>query len=108
MKNRLGNFCSNCGLAKEATAAASESKSQVKSGSYHLLFELPELFTKRCLSDKDVKALKNADLETLRNKISTPADFAAWIDTQNGTYISNIISNDEGQRTYGADFNFPW
>ena len=122
-KNATDNFCSNCGQAHEATAAdsyprptaaepAAETKSAAETtptgGNYQLLSALPEMFTERRLSDEEVAGLKNADLETLREKISTPADFAAWIDTQDGTYISNIASDSNGQRTYGADFNFPW
>ena len=77
-------------------------------GQYTVLTEYPELFTMRVLDDNAIAALKNADLETLREKISTPADFAAWIDTQDAPYYSNVISNSQGQRTFGADFSFCW
>ena len=77
-------------------------------GGYAVLSEYPELFTRRVLDDGAIAALEEADLETLREKISTPADFAAWIDTQQAPYYSGITSNGEGQRTFGADFNFPW
>ena len=77
-------------------------------GQYTVLTEYPELFTKRVLDDNAIAALKNADLETLREKISTPADFAAWIDTQDAPYNSNVTSNSQGQRTFGADFSFCW
>ena len=77
-------------------------------GQYTVLTEYPELFTKRVLDDNAIAALKNADLETLREKISTPADFAAWIDTQDAPYYSNVTSDSQGQRTFGADFSFCW
>ena len=51
------------------------------SGQYVVLTEYPELFTERVLDDAAVAALKDADPETLREEISTPADFAAWLDT---------------------------
>ena len=77
-------------------------------GQYTVLTEYPDLLTKRVLDDNAIAALKNADLETLREKISTPADFAAWIDTQDAPYYSNVTSNPQGQRTFGADFSFCW
>lgn len=77
-------------------------------GQYTVLTEYPDLLTKRVLDDNAIAALKNADLETLREKISTPADFAAWIDTQDAPYYSNVISDSQGQRTFGADFSFCW
>ncbi len=116
------NFCSHCGQPREQANADSEPditaretpvadtavKTEITEVNYQILSELPELFTECRLSDDEVAALKNADLETLREKISTPADFAAWIDTQDGTYTSHIFSNDAGQRTYGAEFDFSW
>ena len=77
-------------------------------GQYTVLTEYPDLLTKRVLDDNAIAALKNADLETLREKISTPADFAAWIDTQDAPYYGNVISDSQGQRTFGADFSFCW
>ena len=77
-------------------------------GQYTVLTEYPDFLTKRVLDDNAIAALKNADLETLREKISTPADFAAWIDTQDAPYYSNVISDSQGQRTFGADFSFCW
>ena len=106
-----GNFCSNCGQAREASAADSDAEATAAEtkptgGTYQLLSDLPDLFTERLLSEEEAAELKNADLETLREKISTPADFAAWIDTQDGAYMSNIKTDPNGQRTYGADFAF--
>ena len=77
-------------------------------GQYTVLTEYPDLLTKRVLDDNAIAALKNADLETLREKISTPADFAAWIDTQDAPYYCDLTSNPQGQRTFGADFSFCW
>ena len=77
-------------------------------GQYTVLTEYPDLLTKRVLDDNAIAALKNADLETLREKISPPADFAAWIDTQDAPYYGNLTSNSQGQRTFGADFSFCW
>ena len=77
-------------------------------GQYTVLTEYPDFLTKRVLDDNAIAALKNADLETLREKISTPADFAAWIDTQDAPYYSNVTSDSRGQRTFGADFSFCW
>lgn len=116
------SFCSHCGQPREQANADSVSditaqetpavdiavKTEAVEVNYQILSELPEMFTERRLSDDEVAALKNADLETLREKISTPADFAAWIDTQDGTYFSHITSNDAGQRTYGAEVCFSW
>ena len=69
---------------------------------------LPTELTRRKLSDSEIAALKDADMEELREKISTPADYAAWLDTQDGTLNSNVFSAANGQRTYGADFYFSW
>ena len=77
-------------------------------GQYTVLTEYPDLLTKRVLDDNAIAALKNADLETLREKISTPADFAAWIDTQDAPYYCDLTSDSQGQRTFGADFSFCW
>ena len=77
-------------------------------GQYTVLTEYPDFLTKRVLDDNAIAALKNADLETLREKISTPADFAAWIDTQDAPYYRNVTSDSRGQRTFGADFSFCW
>lgn len=77
-------------------------------GQYTVLTEYPDFLTKRVLDDNAIAALKNADLETLREKISTPADFAAWIDTQDAPYYCDLTSNPQGQRTFGADFSFCW
>ena len=77
-------------------------------GQYTILAEYPALFTERVLDDGAIAALKDADLQTLREQISTPADFAAWIDTQQAPYVSNMVNNSGGQRTLGADFAFLW
>ena len=98
--------------AVQATEATVETAPKITipegTGQYTVLTEYPELFTKRVLDDNAIAALKNADLETLREKISTPADFAAWIDTQDAPYYSNVTSDSRGQRTFGADFSFCW
>lgn len=75
-------------------------------GQYAVLTEYPEFFTKRVLDDNAIAALKDADLETLREQISTPADFAAWIDALETPYCSNIIWNDFGQKKFGAESAF--
>ena len=79
-----------------------------RSGQYTILAEYPALFTERVLDDGAIAALKDADLQTLREQISTPADFAAWIDTQQAPYVSNMVNNSGGQRILGADFAFLW
>ena len=98
--------------AVQATEATVETAPKITlpegTGQYTVLTEYPDLLTKRVLDDNAIAALKNADLETLREKISTPADFAAWIDTQDAPYYSNVISDSQGQRTFGADFSFCW
>ena len=98
--------------AVQATEATVETAPKITlpegTGQYTVLTEYPDLLTKRVLDDNAIAALKNADLETLREKISTPADFAAWIDTQDAPYSGNVISDSQGQRTFGADFSFCW
>ena len=98
--------------AVQATEATVETAPKITlpegTGQYTVLTEYPDLLTKRVLDDNAIAALKNADLETLREKISTPADFAAWIDTQDAPYYGNVISDSQGQRTFGADFSFCW
>ena len=89
-------------------APAQEDSVPAGSGSCVVLTEYPALFTERVLDDAAVAALKDADPETLREEISMPADFAAWLDTQQATYSSNVICNDEGQRIFGADYAFQW
>lgn len=94
----------------EATEKAAKSSEKLEfpdgeplnGADYRVIKDLPEAFTKRVLSDDEIFALRDADLETLREEISTPADFAAWIDTQPVDYYSNI-SNSSGQREFGAD-----
>lgn len=98
--------------AVQATEATVETAPKITlpegTGQYTVLTEYPDLLTKRVLDDNAIAALKNADLETLREKISTPADFAAWIDTQDAPYYNNVTSDSQGQRTFGADFSFFW
>lgn len=98
--------------AVQATEATVETAPKITlpegTGQYTVLTEYPDLLTKRVLDDNAIAALKNADLETLREKISTPADFAAWIDTQDAPYYNNVTSDSQGQRTFGADFSFCW
>ena len=98
--------------AVQATEATVETAPKITlpegTGQYTVLTEYPDFLTKRVLDDNAIAALKNADLETLREKISTPADFAAWIDTQDAPYYGNVISDSQGQRTFGADFSFCW
>ena len=98
--------------AVQATEATVETAPKITlpegTGQYTVLTEYPDFLTKRVLDDNAIAALKNADLETLREKISTPADFAAWIDTQDAPYYCDLTSNPQGQRTFGADFSFCW
>ena len=99
----------------ESTEKAAESAEKLEfpdgaplnGADYRVVEDIPEVFTKRMLSDDEIFALRNANLETLREKISTPADFAVWIDMLNMDYISNWTTNQYGQRTYGAGFWFP-
>lgn len=94
---------------QETTAEAEQIRVGIEgAGQYTVLTEYPELFTNRVLDDNTIASLKNADLGTLREQISTPADYAAWLDTQGAAYYTNVTSNPQGQRTFGADFAFQW
>lgn len=78
------------------------------SGAYKVLSECPEEFARRELSDEEISALAQGDLETARKRISTGGDFAAWLIAMGGQISCNIVSNGEGQKTVGADFDFEW
>ena len=78
------------------------------SGAYKVLDECPEEFARRELSDEEIRALAKEDLETARDRISTGGDFAAWLIAMGGQIYCDVTSNDEGQRTVGADFAFAW
>ena len=78
------------------------------SGAYKVLSECPEEFARRELSDEEIRALAQEDLETARERISTGGDFAAWLIAMGGQIYCDVTSNDEGQRTVGADFAYEW
>lgn len=63
---------------------------------------------RRELSDEEIRALAKEDLETARDRISTGGDFAAWLIAMGGQIYCDVTSNDEGQRTVGADFAYEW
>ena len=75
-------------------------------GVYRVLTEYPNEFTRRELSDEEIRALTDADLETVRDRISTMGDFAAWLVAMGGNIYSNVNSNPDGQKTFGADFYY--
>ena len=77
-------------------------------GAYKVLDECPEEFSRRELSDEEIRAIAREDLETARERISTGGDFAAWLIALGGQIYSNVTSNGEGQRTIGADYAFEW
>ena len=77
-------------------------------GAYKVLDECPEEFSRRELSDEEIRAIAREDLETARERISTGGDFAAWLIALGGQIYSNVTSNGEGQRTIGADHAFEW
>lgn len=78
------------------------------SGAYKVLDECPEEFSRRELSDEEIRSLAQGDLETARERISTGGDFAAWLVALGGQFYSGLTSNPDGQRTIGADFSFEW
>lgn len=78
------------------------------SGAYKVLDECLEEFARRELSDEEIRALAKEDLETARDRISTGGDFAAWLIAMGGQIYCDVTSNDEGQRTVGADFAYEW
>lgn len=78
------------------------------SGAYKVLSECPEEFARRELSDEEIRALAQEDLETARERISTGGDFAAWLIAMGGQIYCDVTSNDEGQRTVGAVFAYEW
>ena len=77
-------------------------------GAYKVLDECPEEFSRRELSDEEIRAIAQDDLETARERISTGGDFAAWLVALGGQFYSGLTSNPDGQRTIGADFSFEW
>lgn len=66
------------------------------SGAYKVLSECPEEFARRELSDEEIRALAQEDLETARERISTGGDFAAWLIAMGGQIYCDVTSNDEG------------
>lgn len=77
-------------------------------GAYKVLDECPEEFSRRELSDEEIRAIAQGDLETARERISTGGDFAAWLVALRGRVYSGVTSDPDGQRTIGADFSFEW
>lgn len=66
----------------------------------------PELGERR-LTDAEIAGLKDADLDTLRAKISTFADFTAWLKTREADYYSAVM-NAEGQLVFGGKSSYEW
>ncbi|MDD5953725.1 MAG: hypothetical protein PUD38_00820 [Firmicutes bacterium] len=94
------------GTAPEQTALHNLNDMVVEgSGEYIVPEEYPMLFTERLLDDESISRLQNKQLDAVRAAISTPADFAAWLDTQQAQYYSNVICNDYGQRRFGTEYS---
>ena len=69
---------------------------------YVLVNEMPEVFRERLLSNAEIEQLKDASLETLREKISTFADFNAWLEIQDAMWCCNVGGFSMTQRIYWA------
>lgn len=71
------------------------------SGVYKVLDACPEEFTRRELSDEEIRGIARKDLETARERISTGGDFAAWLIALGGQIYSNVACDENGQRSLG-------
>lgn len=78
------------------------------SGVYKVLDACPEEFTRRELSDEEIRGIARKDLETARERISTGGDFVAWLIALGGQIYSNVVCDENGQRIVGADFAYDW
>ena len=79
------------------------------SGAYKVLDECPEEFSRRELSDEEIRSLaQEGDLEKAQKRISTGGDFAAWLIALGGQFCSGVTSDGVRQKTIGADFAFEW
>ena len=92
-----------------ATTLSADAALPEGSGAYKVLDECPEEFSRRELSDEEIRSLaQEGDLETARGRISTGGDFAAWLAALGGQFYSGITSDGVKQKTIGADFSFVW
>lgn len=69
---------------------------------------IPAVLGERTLDQQALNALKGADEGTLRSRISTFADYVAWVDSLYAPYYGFTTSNDMDRLTMGGGFTFPW
>ena len=71
----------------------------------------PEILSARTLTDDEIAGLAKASLDVLKARISTFADFAAWIRLAvlpSMDFTPLVTSNDMKQYTFGAEFAHAW
>lgn len=71
----------------------------------------PAFVTERKLTDEEIEALAGADLDTLKNMISTYGDFVAWtriVLFSRLDFYNRSASNSEMQYTFGAQFSYAY
>ena len=71
----------------------------------------PEALSARTLTDDEAAGLAGASLDVLKKRISTFADFSAWVRlalVPNLDFTPIVTSNDLMQFTFGAEFSHSW
>lgn len=88
-------------------SAASAESGEV---SFPAVNELPAALMERVLTDAEIAAVEDADLDTLKDKISTFGDYVEWVrmKAQKLQFVVMTTSNPSGQVTFGAKFAFEW
>lgn len=109
MKRFLAVLFSFVMLSGFVTAEAEEQKT----GTYTIVTEkqLPAAITERKLKDDEIASLADADLATLKKKISTFGDYMEWVKVSlvnRKTFNELTTSNPNMQVTFGGEFAFSW
>ena len=69
---------------------------------------IPAQLGERLLSDAEIGQLCNADLQTLRARISTYADYIAFVDQLPSPYYELLNSGENGLTEIGGEYSFAW
>ena len=80
-------------------------------GSYRFLLpgtKLPAQLGERKLSDEEIAQLLNADLQTMRERISTYADYVALVDCCTAPYYECVTSDGNGSVDIGGEYTRAW
>ncbi len=79
--------------------------------SYRLVLpstKIPAQLSERKLSDDEVAQLLNADLQTMRERISTYADYIALVECNEAFYYESLVSDDKESVDIGGEYTRAW